>query len=220
MATTARKTGSGTAPPPDASEAETAEPARTGLSRAVIWTGHSAGHGPGGPGHERRRPAAARGHAGLARRDPRRRCIVWALIVLAAVTLAELTRRHHTTVRRYAIRQGKRGALAAGRAARRHGRALIARRRRVGRPPLAEPGTPAPPGPRAGKPPGEAEQDPVPAGAPAYSCGQRGLAVRLARRRPGNRDIQGAAGQHQRQAVRGHRVPPGRRSRPGPSPPT
>ena len=53
--------------------------------------------------------------------------IVWALIVMASVTLAELTRRHHRTARRYAIRQGKRGALAAGRAARRHGQALLAR---------------------------------------------------------------------------------------------
>jgi hypothetical protein len=53
--------------------------------------------------------------------------IAWVLIVLTAVTLAELTRRHHETARRYAMRQGKRGALASGRAARRHGRALLAR---------------------------------------------------------------------------------------------
>ena len=53
--------------------------------------------------------------------------IVWALIVMAAVTLAELTRRHHKTARRYAIRQGKRSALATGRTARRHSRALMAR---------------------------------------------------------------------------------------------
>jgi hypothetical protein len=30
--------------------------------------------------------------------------IVWALIVTAAITLAELTRRHHTAARQYAIR--------------------------------------------------------------------------------------------------------------------
>ena len=41
--------------------------------------------------------------------------VVWALIVLAAVTLAELIRRHHRTVGRYALKQGKRGAVATGR---------------------------------------------------------------------------------------------------------
>src|SRR5207249_108442 len=53
--------------------------------------------------------------------------VVGALITAAAVVLAELTRRHHKTGRRYAIRQGKRGALATGRAARGRWRALIAR---------------------------------------------------------------------------------------------
>jgi hypothetical protein len=53
--------------------------------------------------------------------------IVWALIVTAAITLAELTRRHHTAARQYAIRQGKRGAVAAGRAVRGGGRAAITR---------------------------------------------------------------------------------------------
>ena len=53
--------------------------------------------------------------------------IVWVLIVLAAVTLAELTRRHHKTARRYAIRQARRGAVATGRAACRHSQALITR---------------------------------------------------------------------------------------------
>ena len=52
---------------------------------------------------------------------------MWALIVMASVTLAELTRRHHKTARKYAARQGKRGALATGRAARRRWRALMAR---------------------------------------------------------------------------------------------
>jgi len=80
--------------------------------------------------------------------------IVWALIVVAAVTLAELARRHHRTARRYAIRQGRRGALATGRAVRRHGRALLARavrwagprwqaRAGAGRVPASEPATPA-----------------------------------------------------------------------------
>ncbi len=53
--------------------------------------------------------------------------LVWVLIVMAAVTLAELTRRHHKTARRYAARQGKRGALATGRTARGWWRALMAR---------------------------------------------------------------------------------------------
>ncbi len=47
--------------------------------------------------------------------------VVWALIVLAAVTLAEVVRRHHRTVGRYALKHGKRGAVATGRHARRHG---------------------------------------------------------------------------------------------------
>ena len=47
--------------------------------------------------------------------------LVWALIVGAAVTLAELVHRHHRTAGRYALRQGKRGAAATAKAARRHG---------------------------------------------------------------------------------------------------
>jgi hypothetical protein len=43
------------------------------------------------------------------------------LIVALAVVLAELTRRHHRTVARQAIRHGKRGAAASARHARRHG---------------------------------------------------------------------------------------------------
>ena len=97
-----------------------------GLSRAVVWTGIALGtalavlamiNGA------RLRIGGMPTWLGV----PVGAVIVWALIVMAAVTLAELTRRHHKTARRYAIRQGKRGALAIGRAARRHGRALIAR---------------------------------------------------------------------------------------------
>jgi hypothetical protein len=47
--------------------------------------------------------------------------VVWALIVLAVVALAELTRRHRRTAGRYALKQGKRGAVATARHARRHG---------------------------------------------------------------------------------------------------
>ena len=107
-----------------ARKTETAGPARTRVSRAAVWTGIALGTAlailaitdgarlqlmPGWPG-------AVLGAV-----------LVWVLIVLAAITLAELTRRHHKTVRRHAIRQGKRGALAAGRAARRWWRALLAR---------------------------------------------------------------------------------------------
>jgi hypothetical protein len=96
--------------------------------------------------------------------------IVWALIVLAAVTLAELTRRHHKTVRRYAIRQGKRGALATGRTARRHGRRLIDRAAAWAAPRWQNRGHQ----PRQDREPegSPAEQDPGPAGAPAYSWGR------------------------------------------------
>ncbi|MGH3238574.1 MAG: hypothetical protein ACRDOH_36015, partial [Streptosporangiaceae bacterium] len=127
MATPARKTGSATAPPEaGASETGTAGPARTGLSRAVIWTGIALGTALAilaiSDG-ARLRLGAMPGWLGVILGA----VLVWALIVLAAVTLAELTRRHHGTVRRYAVRQGKRGALAAGRTARRHGRRLIDR---------------------------------------------------------------------------------------------
>jgi hypothetical protein len=50
--------------------------------------------------------------------------LIWLIIVLAAVTLAELTRRHHTAARQYAFRQGKRGVLATGLAIGRAGKAL------------------------------------------------------------------------------------------------
>ena len=173
MATTARKTGSGTAPPPDpdASETETAGPARTGLSRAVIWTGIALGTALAilaMTDGARLRLGAMPGWLGVILGA----VIVWALIVLAAVTLAELTRRHHRTVRRHAIRQGKRGALATGRAARGWWRALMARatawaaRRWQNR------------GHRPGQdrepedPPAEAEQDPAPADAPTYDWGR------------------------------------------------
>jgi len=128
MATTAGKTSSGKAPPPDTDtgEAGTAETGATGLSRAVIWTGIALGTAL----------------AVLAISDGARlriggmpswlgiflgAALVWVLIVMASVTLAELTRRHHRTARKYAARQGKRGALATGRTARSRWRALMAR---------------------------------------------------------------------------------------------
>ena len=170
MATTARKTGSGTAPPePDASQqTETAGPARTGLSRAVIWTGIALGTALAilaMTDGARLRLGAMPGWLGAVLGA----VIVWALIVLAAVTLAELTRRHHRTARRYAIRQGKRGAVATGRMARKHGRALIARAAAWAAPRWQNRGHQ----PRQDRKPEDPpeEQDPVPAGAPAYSWG-------------------------------------------------
>src|SRR5262249_20006602 len=100
--------------------------ARTGLSRAVIWTGIALGTAvallaiSGGARPQIGGPPSWLGAVlGV--------LLVYALIVLAAVTLAELTRRPHKTARRYATRHGKRGALAAGRAARPPGRTAPAR---------------------------------------------------------------------------------------------
>jgi hypothetical protein len=97
-----------------------AGPARRGLSRAVIWTGIALGTAVAvlaiSSGARLRiggMPAWLGVTLGAA--------LVWALIVMASVTLAELTRRHHKTARQYAVRQGTRGARAARRAARRHG---------------------------------------------------------------------------------------------------
>jgi hypothetical protein len=167
MATTARKTGSGPVPPEaGASETETAGPARTGLSRAVIWTGIALGTALAILAMtDGARLQLMPGWAGVILGA----VLVWALIVLAAVTLAELTRRHHKTVRRHAIRQGKRGALAAGRAARGWWRALMARATAWAAPRWQnrghqhrqdrEPNSPT------------ADQDPLPADAPTYSWG-------------------------------------------------
>jgi hypothetical protein len=44
--------------------------------------------------------------------------VVWALIVLATTTLAELTRRHYKDAAKYALRQGRRGGSATARGAR------------------------------------------------------------------------------------------------------
>ncbi len=168
MATTARKTSSGKAPPDTDTSTGTAETARTGLSRAVIWTGIALGTALAilaMTGGARLRLGAMPGWLGVILGA----VIVWALIVLAAVTLAELTRRHHTAARRYAIRQGKRGALATGRATRRHGRRLTGRAAAWAAPRWQNRGHQ--PG-QAREPEGPpAEQDPVPAGAPAYSWG-------------------------------------------------
>ena len=176
MTATVRKTGSGTAPPPwpgtsqteTETETGTAGAARTGVSRAVIWTGLALGTALAilvMTDGARLRLGAMPGWLGAVLGA----VIVWALIVLAAVTAAELTRRHHKTVRRHAIRQGKRGALATGRVARGWWRALMARAAAWAAPRWQNRGHQ--PG-QAGEPEGSpAEQDPVPADAPAYSWG-------------------------------------------------
>ena len=99
--------------------ATTTEQARTRVSRAVLWTGIALGTclavlaitdgvrlRIGGM------PSVLGAVLGAA--------VVWALIVLAAVALAELVRRHHRTVGQYALRQGKRGAVSTAR----HGRTV------------------------------------------------------------------------------------------------
>ena len=101
--------------------ATTTEQARTLVSRAVLWTGIALGTCL----------------AVLAITDGVRlriggmpsvlgvilgAVLVWALIVLAAVALAEVVRRHHRTAGRYALKQGKRGAVATAR----HGRTVRA----------------------------------------------------------------------------------------------
>jgi len=127
MAAATRKTGPGKAQPPDTdTDAGTAGTASNGLSRAVIWTGIALGTALAVlviSDGARLRIGGMPGWLGVSVGA----VIVWVLIVLAAVTLAELTRRHHKTAGKYAIRQGKRGALATSRRARRHGRALITR---------------------------------------------------------------------------------------------
>ena len=80
--------------------------ARRGLSRAVIWTGIALGTclailamSDGAV----LRVGGLPSWLGLFLGG----VIVWALVVLAAVTLAELTRRHHRAAARYAVRQGR-----------------------------------------------------------------------------------------------------------------
>jgi hypothetical protein len=100
--------------------------ARTGLSRGVAWTGITLGTAvailamtDGAVLRIDGVPAVLGWFLGG--------LLVWALIVIAAVTAAELTRRHHKTVARAAATGTKRGALATGLTARRGGRAAWTR---------------------------------------------------------------------------------------------
>jgi hypothetical protein len=120
MATATRDSTPGTTEPEDGGAG------RTGTSRAVVWAGIALGTALAVLAMINGavlRVGGLPSWLGLAAGA----LIVWALIVLASVTLTELTRRHHPAARQYAIRQGKRGALATGRAARKRWRAVMAR---------------------------------------------------------------------------------------------
>ena len=89
-------------------------PGRLPVSAAVLWTGMALGtflavlaltHGVMLPGFGGFLDAI----------------LTFILILAAGVVLAEMTRRHHRTVARHAVRHGKRGTSAACRGARRHG---------------------------------------------------------------------------------------------------
>jgi hypothetical protein len=100
-----------------ATPARPARPAsRLPVSRPVLWTGIALGAFLAAEAlllHRLVLPLGLPGFAGAA--------ITAVLIVALAVVAAELTRRHHRTVARHAIRHGKRGAAASARHARRHG---------------------------------------------------------------------------------------------------
>jgi hypothetical protein len=110
---------------PGATEPDEGGAGRTAISRAVVWTGIALGTALAVlaiSGGAVLRVGGLPSWLGVAAGT----VIMWALIVLAAVTLAELTRRHHTAARAYAIRHGKRGALATGRTARKRWQAVMA----------------------------------------------------------------------------------------------
>ena len=90
-------------------------PARTLVSRAVIWAGLAVG--------TCLTVLAVRN--GI--RVPRLEVVLsvlatWALLTVLAVVVTELLRRHHRAIGRHAVRYGKRGAVATARHARRHSR--------------------------------------------------------------------------------------------------
>ena len=88
---------------------------RLPVSRPVLWTGIALGAFLAAEAllHRLVLPLGLPGFVGAA--------ITAVLIVVLAVVVAELTRRHHRTVAGHAIRHGKRGAVASARHARRHG---------------------------------------------------------------------------------------------------
>ena len=116
---------------------------RLPVSRPVLWTGIALGAFLAAEAllHRLVLPLGLPGFVSAA--------ITAVLIVALAVVVVELTRRHHRTVARHAIRYGKRGAVASARHAppARRDRAAVARGE--GRSPLGEPGAPAPDVPQA-----------------------------------------------------------------------
>jgi hypothetical protein len=120
MATATRKTrdskprGTGTA-----ADSGAAGTGRTGLSRAVIWTGLALG------------TAVTVLAVMNGVRVPRLETVLsvlatWALLALLAIAVAELLRRHHRAIAGHAARHGKRGALAAARGTRSGARSATA----------------------------------------------------------------------------------------------
>jgi hypothetical protein len=91
---------------------------RLPVSRPVLWTGIALGAFLAAEAllHRLVLPLGLPGFAGAA--------ITAVLIVVLAVAVAELTRRHHRTAAGHAMRYGKRGAVASARHARRHGGTL------------------------------------------------------------------------------------------------
>ena len=94
--------------------------ARTLVSRAVIWAGLALGTAV----------TVLAVMNGI--RVPRLEVVLsvlatWALLTVLAVVVVELLRRHHRAIGRHAVRYGKRGAVAAARHARRHGRTALPR---------------------------------------------------------------------------------------------
>ena len=167
--------------------------------------------------------------------------IVWVLFMAVAAVLSELTVRHHRAALRHGWRYGKRGgaAVAGGPAcgpgrgcqvtsvayADHHGDAAqVGRTRRACRPGTGDPpgamqrdcpgcGGRSPPtaparpqGPPGSRPPDRAPARPT-RGDPRTA---RPAGLRMTRRRR----IAGRGDEHRRQAIRGHRVPAWRRSRP------
>ncbi len=95
----------------------TATPARTLVTRAVIWAGLALGTAV----------TVLAVMNGI--RIPRLEVVLsvlatWALLTVLAVVVTEMLRRHHRAIGRHAVRYGKRGAVATARHAHRHGRTV------------------------------------------------------------------------------------------------
>jgi hypothetical protein len=93
------------------------EQARALVSRAVLWTGLALG------------TAVTVLAVMNGVRIPRLEVVLsvvatWALLMILAVVVVELLRRHHRAIGRHAARYGKQGAAATSRHARRHGRTV------------------------------------------------------------------------------------------------